>query len=110
MGQPRSKSKQSDPSEASPERCQRVWAALVAGATILAMVATARAQSSGSSEIPVYRGAERVYVATPYSFRGDLRRVRRAVEWRSGDPIKEIPRRFYPREGFLPGSETPRSP
>lgn len=109
MKAPKNKSKQSVAVSSSVRQYRRVWATFVAGAIMLAFVMTAWAQAPDSSERNVYRGAERVDVATPYSFRGDLRRVRRAVEWRSGDPIKEIPRRFYPREGLLPDAETLRS-
>ena len=36
---------------------------------------------------------------TPYSFDGDVRDLPAAPEWKPGDPIKEVPRRFYPRPG-----------
>jgi hypothetical protein len=50
-----------------------------------------------------------VQVVTPFVFRADLRRMLRAPEWRAGQPIREIPRRFYPREGAVIGTETPRA-
>jgi len=36
---------------------------------------------------------------TPYLFDGDVRDLPAPITWRPGDPIKEIPRRFYPPPG-----------
>lgn len=41
---------------------------------------------------------------TPSIFDGDVRDLPRPREWRPGDPIKEIPRRVYPK----PGTEMPQ--
>jgi hypothetical protein len=36
---------------------------------------------------------------TPFVFEGDLRELPAPPDWRPGDPVKEIPRRFYPPPG-----------
>ena len=36
---------------------------------------------------------------TPFVFDGDVRDLPQAPAWKPGDPIKEIPRRYYPRPG-----------
>lgn len=58
----------------------------------------------------VVRGAELVQISTPFAIQTDLRRMPRALEWRVGEPIREIPRRYYPRPGDVLNRETPRSP
>lgn len=62
------------------------------------------------SQPAVQRGAQLVEVSTPFVYKADLRRLPRAMEWRSGEPIREIPRRYYPRPGDVLEKETPRSP
>ena len=57
---------------------------------------------------PVRRGAETVEIVTPTVFTGDLRELPTARAWRPGDPIKEIPRRSYPRAERVSGP--PRNP
>jgi hypothetical protein len=47
----------------------------------------------------VIKGAERSAPVTPLLFEGDLRDLPRPSKWKPGDPIKEIPKRFYPRPG-----------
>jgi hypothetical protein len=36
---------------------------------------------------------------TPFVFSGDVRDLPDPVQWKPGDPIKEIPRRFFPPPG-----------
>jgi hypothetical protein len=52
------------------------------------------------------QGTERSAPVTPFVFEGDLRYLPSPTEWRPGDPVKEIPRRFYPK----PGSREPLQP
>lgn len=55
------------------------------------------AAAQGQGDPPVIRGAEVVETVVPFAVDVDLRNLPRAPGWRPGDPIKEIPRRFYPR-------------
>ena len=38
---------------------------------------------------------------TPQRFDGDVRDLPKPASWRHGDPIKEIPRRYYPKPGMV---------
>ena len=42
-------------------------------------------------DLQVVRGAERGAPVTPFVFEGDLRDLPAPVEWKPGDPVKEIP-------------------
>ncbi len=64
---------------------------------LLGLTSSGLAQDSGKPR--VYRGADTSELVVPYVFEGDLRQLPKAAEWRPGDPIKEIPRRTYPRPG-----------
>lgn len=60
----------------------------------------AMAQSGSSSSAPrVHQGVEVGSPVRPYVFTGDLRQLPSVRAWQPGDPIKEIPRRSYPRGG-----------
>ncbi|MDA2911626.1 DUF11 domain-containing protein [Nitrospiraceae bacterium AH_259_D15_M11_P09] len=61
----------------------------------------------------VIRGAFQSEPVMPGVFDGDLRYMPKAKAWKPGDPIREIPRRVYPRpgddtpEGYLPAPTQP---
>jgi len=59
--------------------------------------------------VTVLRGAERSAPVTPYVWYGDLRDLPAPVPWKPGDPVKEIPRRFYPEPG-APSAPLPPAP
>ena len=60
------------------------------------------------TERTVVRGAEMSAPVTPFIFDGDLRDLPRPPKWKPGDPIKEIPRRVYPKPGtFVPPDYEP---
>ena len=78
--------------------------ACLAIVSLLAIAATAAAETGTRQAKIVVRGAERSAPVTPYIFDGDLRDLPRPVNWKPGDPVKEIPRRAYLR----PGAYVPR--
>jgi hypothetical protein len=49
------------------------------------------------SEPDMINGAESFGPFSPHVFEGDLRNLPRAQEWHPGDPVKEVPKRTYPR-------------
>ena len=49
-----------------------------------------------AEEVPVTEISAPV---TPFVFDGDLRDLPRPEQWKPGDPVKEIPRRIYPKPG-----------
>ncbi len=55
-----------------------------------------------SSALAQQSEVERSAPVTPFVFEGDLRALLEPAEWQPGDPVKEIPRRYYPK----PGSES----
>ena len=55
------------------------------------------AAAQGQGDPPVIRGAEVLETVVPFVVEVDLRNLQRIPGWKPGDPIKEIPRRFYPR-------------
>jgi hypothetical protein len=57
------------------------------------------AAASDPTGRPIVRGAEVSAPVTPFVFEGDLRLLAPAPRWQPGDPIKEIPRRLYPKPG-----------
>ncbi|MDH3966960.1 MAG: VCBS repeat-containing protein [Rhodospirillales bacterium] len=86
-------------------------AATLAIAGIWSTTTPAAGQSPGSSEPIVIRGAVASGPVTPDVFDGDLRDLPKAKAWKSGDPIREIPRRVYPRrrkDGKGPQPSSPR--
>jgi len=38
---------------------------------------------------------------TPFVWDGDVRTLPKPEEWKPGDPVREIPRRYYPKPGFV---------
>ncbi len=56
----------------------------------------------------VARGAAQSAPVTPYVFDGDVRDLPKPTEWKPGDPIMEIPQRFYRPPGQ--SSSRPREP
>ncbi len=64
-------------------------------------LAYAEARSAGPV---VIRGASEIGLVTPYVYDGDLRDLPRAKAWKRGDPVREVPRRVYPRgKALSPG-------
>ena len=67
------------------------------------------AQNARPSRPAAVRGVELSAPVTPFVFDGDLRDLAPPTPWGPGDPVKEIPRRFYPEPGtmivpnYLPG-------
>ncbi len=53
---------------------------------------------------PVAVAIEQIAEVTPHRFDGDVRTLTAAV-WKPGDPIREIPRRFYPKPGMVGGPD-----
>jgi hypothetical protein len=49
----------------------------------------------------IVRGAEVSAPVTPFVFDGDVRDLPPPRPWKPGDPIRDIPRRFYPRPGVM---------
>jgi hypothetical protein len=82
-------------------RSTRTRILVLAAVTTLVVLSTPPA--TAQSDPPVRRGAETVDIVTPTVFEGDLRDLPLAPAWRPGDPIKEIPRRTYPRPGMVSG-------
>jgi hypothetical protein len=70
----------------------------------------AQAPSQQAQELQVLRGAEHGAPVTPFLFEGDLRDLPRPVQWRPGDPVKEIPRRHYPDPNGQASSSLPENP
>ncbi|HXV78067.1 MAG TPA: choice-of-anchor J domain-containing protein [Candidatus Polarisedimenticolaceae bacterium] len=71
----------------------------------LLLVSTAlgvSAQTSSDARPLAIRGAERSAPVTPFVWNGDTRDLPAPPQWRPGDPVKEIPRRAYPRPGEQP--------
>ncbi len=95
-----------------PKRMRSRWEA--AGWVALLVVLAGQPElvlaQSRTAEPVVVRGARLVEISTPFAIKTDLRRMPRALEWRVGEPIREIPRRFYPRPGDMLNRDTPRSP
>lgn len=77
----------------------RVLSALLVCASSSVVLPAIASAEDGARVIA--RGAESYGPVTPVLTR-PLGELARAPEWRPGDPIKEVPRRFYP----LPGGET----
>ncbi len=73
-------------------RLFRVPLALLAAALAVALPA----RTSGDAPGTVIRAEVSGGPVTPHSFDGDIRDLPVVEDWRPGDPIREIPRRFYP--------------
>jgi hypothetical protein len=91
---------------------QRRWIAnALAIVLVLFAVFTASAFAQDelilSSKINVIKGAEVSEPSIPTVFNGDLRDLPKAPDWRPGDPVKEIPKRTYPRKPAGAGERTP---
>ena len=83
---------------------------VVVALTALVLATTSvLAQSDRPSRPAAIRGAELSAPVTPFVFDGDVRDLAPPAPWQPGDPVKEIPRRFYPEPGtmivpdYLPG-------
>ena len=73
---------------------------ILAACALLALMAAAPVVAQDAAEErPVVRGAENSAPVTPFVFDGDVRDLPAPLHWQPGDPIKEIPRRFYPPPG-----------
>jgi hypothetical protein len=72
---------------------------VVAAALSLIVAATPLPAQDVSGDLQDSLGPERGAPVTPFVFDGDLRELPAPPEWRPGDPVKEIPRRFYPPPG-----------
>ncbi len=81
----------------------------LAAAVTLCIGFAVPAAAQGQGNPPVVRGAEVVETVVPFRVDVDLRDLPRVPAWRPGDPIKEIPRRFYPR-GDEGGPREPVNP
>ena len=74
------------------------------GTVALAVIAmgSARAQNAAadvSRQVPI--AIDESAPVTPHRFDGDVRALAAPV-WKRGDPIREIPRRSYPKPGAFP--------
>jgi hypothetical protein len=58
--------------------------------------------SAGMEPQVVARGPEISAPVTPFVFDGDVRDLPKPIPWRPGDPIREIPQRFYSEAGEPP--------
>jgi len=77
--------------------CGSLISVLAAGLLVLALGSGVVAASDHTEDVAVLQGAQVVGgPVTPIVVDVDLRDLPRAPAWRPGDPIKEIPRRFYP--------------
>jgi len=74
------------------------WA-IVAALLVVAAAAPAAEEESGEQSIVV--GAEISAPVTPFVFDGDVRDLPEPMPWKPGDPVVEIPRRLYPKPGFV---------
>lgn len=75
-------------------RCRFAMPAIVLTAA-LAVLSLPVDQALGEDSRPVFRGAESIGgPVTPTLFEGDLRDLPLIPEWRFGDPIRVVPRRF----------------
>jgi hypothetical protein len=74
---------------------------LVAGSALALAVSAAAAQTDPASHPATIRGAQLSAPVTPFVFDGDVRDLPAVERWRPGDPVKEIPRRFYPEPGTM---------
>lgn len=87
-------------------------------ATTLACLCTAAAlllvpaiaDDAPRPEPKVYRGAVNLDLVVPYVIDMDLRALPERTKWRPGDPMREIPRRYYPGPNDLADDATQRSP
>jgi len=66
-----------------------------------AMLASSAAMPEHPPEDPLVVHAERSAPVTPFVFDGDVRDLPRPVKWQPGDPVTEIPRRLYPKPGWV---------
>ncbi len=71
----------------------------LSGCLLLSLgVVTGAAHATDHVEQPtVTTGAEQSEPVTPGTFEGDVRDLPKAAPWKPGEPIREIPRRVYPR-------------
>jgi hypothetical protein len=79
------------PADAPTTPIARLLCGLLAIATLLATPAAAQER---------VEGAVRSAPVTPFVFDGDLRDLPPPRAWQPGDPLKEVPRRFYPKPGM----------
>ena len=56
------------------------------------------AQAQDSEGPAVIKGALETQAMTPSVFNGDVRDIPKVKAWKSGDPIRDIPRRGFPRQ------------
>ncbi len=82
----------------------RSW--ILLPALLLGLCAPASADPSPGTI--VLRGAETIGESRPSVFSGDLRDLPRAVQWKPGDPIKEIPRRSNQPPRYLAPEPVPQ--
>ena len=83
---------------------QRMVRGLGLGTVALAAIAMGPARAANdasdvSTQVPIV--IEESAPVTPHRFDGDVRALSAPV-WKRGDPIREIPRRFYPKPGAFP--------
>jgi hypothetical protein len=79
------------------------WSALRGLALVALALPSAAALAGGALQSGrVARGPEISASVTPYVFDGDVRDLPRPVPWKPGDPIREIPQRFYGEPGEAP--------
>lgn len=82
------------------------FAQLPAVAILLVLAPTfatpASAQDQPTSDGQVIQGPQVSEPVVPFVFEGNVRDLPPVQEWRPGDPIREIPRRFHPRPEGTP--------
>jgi len=68
----------------------------------VALLSASSAMADDQPESAFVVRAERSAPVTPFIFDGDVRDLPAPLKWRPGDPVTEIPRRLYPKPGFVP--------
>jgi len=69
--------------------------------TAVVLLVTSWAVAGDPSESPFVAHAERSAPVTPFIIDWDVRNLPTPVKWQPGDPVTEIPRRAYPKPGFV---------
>ena len=80
----------------------RILSRVVVACSLVAVALVAAPPATAQHEPVVLEGAESSEPVVPFVFEGNVRDLPPVQEWRPGDPIREIPRRFHPRPKGAP--------